>query len=89
MTLRGVSPASDGLLAEPLLAEPNGGVIPAAELEGVWRLRDGWVEVAYQSDAQAPPQLTRGVVRADADPISPLMIVWKHVARVFVREQNF
>ena len=89
VTSRGVSPASDGLLAEPLLAEPNGGVIPAAELEGVWRLRDGWVEVAYQSDAQAPPQLTRGVVRADADPISPLMIVWKHVARVFVREQNF
>jgi putative peptide zinc metalloprotease protein len=89
VVLHSVAPASDGHLSEPSLAAASGGQVPAAEVDGTWRLRDGWVEVRYESPAPAPPQMIRGIIRASAEPMSPLTLTWRQIARVFVREQNF
>lgn len=89
VVLHTISPASNGHLPEPALADASGGQVAAAEVDGTWRLRDGWVEVRYESSAPAPQQMVRGIIRATARPVSPFTLTWRQIARVFVREQNF
>ena len=84
-----VATASNGRLAEPVLAERYGGMVPAGDDKGELVLRHGWVDVHFEADVPTPPQSVRGIVRVDATSVSPLRLILDQIARVLVREQGF
>lgn len=89
ITLQTLAPASDGVLAEPILADVHGGRVEAAPGEQDLRARGGWTEARYSSVEPAPRQLVRGIVRVEAEAASPLFMLWRQIGRVLVREQGF
>lgn len=90
VVLEVVAPASDGTLAEPVLADAHGGRVPSAMQDDTLRARHGFAQATYRvPEAVAPVRLVRGVVRVDAEPQSAAQIVWRQVGRVLVREQGF
>lgn len=89
LVLADLQPASDGRLSEPALAERHGGAIATGGAKGDVLARRSGFEVTLAGQAPAPPSLVRGVVRIDADPVSPLTLVWRAVARIVVREHGF
>lgn len=89
VALSSIAPASDGRLAEPILADRHGGNISSGEERGELRTRQGWFEIAFVSKDDRLVQLMRGVVRVDAETVSPAYLLWRQVARVLVREHGF
>lgn len=89
VVLETIAPASDGHLAEPVLADVNGGLVATVASDQTLRPRSGWIETSYAAADAAPSRVVRGVVRVDAKPISPLGVLWQQIGRVFVREQSF
>jgi putative peptide zinc metalloprotease protein len=91
VTLQSIAPASNGVLAEPALADRFGGVVAAVEKDQQLNTREGWVDVVFQVDhGQALPQrLMRGNVWVEGDAVSPLALAWRQIGRVLVREQGF
>lgn len=90
VVLDAIAPASDGTLAEPVLADVHGGQVASAMEQRVVKVKHGWAEVAFRApQANAPVRLVRGVVRVEAEPQSALDIVWRQIGRVLVREQGF
>jgi putative peptide zinc metalloprotease protein len=81
--------ASDGRLSEISLSERHGGSVPTGGPKGDQLVRRGAFEVVLIGDQQGPPHLVRGVLRIDADAVSPARVLWRSVARVLVREQGF
>ncbi len=89
VTLTSVAPASNGELAEPVLADVHGGLVGAEKGDRGLKAREGWIEARYRVDGMAPRQLVRGIVRVDAERQSPLAVAWRQIGRVLVREQGF
>ena len=89
--LRTIAPAGQRRLAEPALADVHGGIVPAGDRNGSLETRHGWLEVTLDLDPQPSPpiRIERGVARIAAEPISPLMLAWNHIARLVAREQGF
>lgn len=89
VTLIHLAPASDGVLAEPALAQVHGGPVRAAEEAKGLVAQEGWVEAVYQTRDLPPDRLVRGIVRLDVEPQSPLRLMLMSIGRVMVREQAF
>lgn len=89
VALKAIAPASDGRLAEPILADLYGGAVGVVREEGGIRTRHGWFNLTFESEGPLPTRLVRGIVRVDADPVSPLFLLWRQVGRILVREQGF
>jgi len=88
-TVKRIAPASDGRLVEHSLADRYGGQVPVGERKGELMLRSGWIEVQFTVEGGPPSSVLRGVMRIEARPVSPAAVVWRRVARIFVREQTF
>lgn len=89
VALTAIAPASDGQLTEAVLADTQGGIVAAAMEEGAIRTRHGWFNLSFAADGPVPARVVRGIVRVDAEPVSPLTLLWRQVGRTLVREQGF
>jgi putative peptide zinc metalloprotease protein len=84
-----IGPVSTVNIAEPVLAQSNGGTIPAEERNGQLIAARSGYEVVLRATGAGPARLVRGTVRIDAIPVAPFTAAWHQVARVLVREQGF
>ena len=84
-----IAAASNGRLAEPVLAEKFGGAVAATEDKGEIVVRQGWADVHFDADDRSPPQAIRGLIRIEATSVSPLRLIFNQIARVLVREHGF
>lgn len=89
LRLEYIGPASTMNVAEPVLAQSNGGSTPAEERNGQLIAARSGFEVVLRSVGPGPASLVRGTVRIDAVPVAPIAAAWHQVARVLVREQGF
>lgn len=89
VTVTAIAPASDGRLAEPILADRHGGSVASGDDQGELHTRQGWFEVTFQSDAAPPQQVMRGVAVVDATSTSLAMLLWRRIGQVLVREHVF
>jgi putative peptide zinc metalloprotease protein len=84
-----IGPVTTAILSEPVLAQSNGGSIPAEEHNGQLIAAHSGFEVVLQSARNGPPSLMRGTVRIEASPTAPITAAWRQGARILVREQGF
>lgn len=84
-----IAAASNGRLAEPVLAEKFGGIVPASDEKGELVLRHGWADVHFAAEAPSPIQAVRGIMRVEATSVSPIRLISSQIARVLVREHGF
>lgn len=84
-----IAPASNGRIAELMLAERHGGPVIAGEARGGLVTRHGYLEVTFEPTNRPIDQVVRGVARIKAEPVSPLTLMWRGLMRVMVREQSF
>lgn len=90
VVVESVAPASNGKLSEPVLGEINGGPILSVSKDRELKARDGWFEVSYAVPAAPPPaRVIRGIIKVEAQPHSPLSVIWRRIGAVMVREQSF
>ena len=72
-----------------ILADVHGGAVGVVmEAAGI-RTRHGWFNLKFESEGPLPTRLVRGIVGIDADPASPVFLLWRQVGRILVREQGF
>jgi putative peptide zinc metalloprotease protein len=84
-----IGPVSTANLTEPVLAQSNGGPIPAEDHNGQLIAAHSGFEVVLRAPGVPVPSLVRGTIRIDAIAEAPITAVWRQVARVLVREQGF
>ncbi len=94
VTLAKIRPASDGRLFEPMLADVHGGLVnsaPAQTLPSMPQLvaRNSHFEAIFAAVPGKTSQVVRGVVRLEANAVSPATLMWRAMAKVLVREQTF
>jgi putative peptide zinc metalloprotease protein len=89
LKLEYIGPVSTMTIAEPVLAQSNGGSIQAEERNGQLFAAHSGFEVVLRSAGPSSANIVRGTVRIDAVPVAPIAAAWRQVARVLVREQGF
>lgn len=89
VTLQELVTSSDGRLPDPSLSDRFGGPVATGEQRGEHMTRQAWQEVVFRTSISTPVRLQRGIVKVDAERISPAHIVWRQIGRVLVREQAF
>lgn len=89
MVLDTVAKSSDGRMPDDVLASKFGGPVVTDEQHAEHRTRHGWVEARLSSTTRHPGQLQRGIIKVDADRLSPAWLVWQKIGKVLAREQSF
>lgn len=89
LLLTSISPAGDGSISEPVLADRHGGPVAADDKDGELIARQGYFDVTFAEFDHTTHQVMRGVAKIEAERISPAALIWRGIERVLVREQGF
>ncbi|MEL6748630.1 MAG: hypothetical protein AAFO79_12600, partial [Pseudomonadota bacterium] len=89
MAVRTVMTASDNTISDPLLTQAFGGDAATKEPGGTPVAKHGMVQVIASSGQMSPAQAQRGSLVLSAEGRSPFGMLWRSVAKVFVREHGF